>query len=263
MVALATGSRNEVRMILLGKTGGGKSSFGNTLIGAKEFTPGTSPNGVTEHCKCASRDFDDKKLFVVDTPGFLDPRIHRDDIQEEIAKAYQVTALPGPHAFLLIVEPTRFLSEDAEAINYLSDIFGPDAIKNTVIIFTHDDAFDPSEGKTIETYLQELTSKSPLRTILDQCQWRYLSVNNRGQESEKRKVIEKLLDMIASIIAKNGGKGYRTTKFDKVAKVNDEEKAKGDYNPIKPDGSIILHPKIKEIIVEDFLRRTVGRKVVH
>ncbi|CAF5050914.1 unnamed protein product, partial [Rotaria socialis] len=87
--------------------------------------------------KCASRDFDNKKLFVVDTPGFLDPRIRRDDIQEEVAKAYQVTALPGPHAFLLIVEPKRFLSEDAEAINYLSDIFGPDAIKNTIIIFTN------------------------------------------------------------------------------------------------------------------------------
>ena len=240
----------------------GKSSFGNTIVGSKQFKSSTNPNGTTAECKCASRNFDDKRLFVVDTPGFMDPRIHETDIQNEIAKAYQVTALPGPHALLFTIAPKTITPEEIEALTYLNKIFDGNAINNTIIIFTHADAFDPSEEETIETYLQALSNKSPLKILLDQCHGRYLSVNNRGTETEKNKVIAKLIETIGIMVAKNNGQIYRTTKFDEVAAVIREEGGKGNYNPINPDGSIVLHPKIEKIIVESFLRRMVGRKIM-
>jgi hypothetical protein len=60
--------------------------------------------------------------------------------------------------------------------------------------------------------------------------------------------------MIASMVAKNGSEVYRTAQFDDTAKVVAEEKAKGAYKQFNPDGSIALLPKVKEIIVESFLR---------
>jgi len=87
-------------------------------------------------------------------------------------------------------------------------------------------------------------------------------VNNRGTETEKNKVIAKLIETIGIMVAKNNGQIYRTTKFDEVAAVIREEGGKGNYNPINPDGSIVLHPKIEKIIVESFLRRMVGRKIM-
>ncbi|CAF0861701.1 unnamed protein product [Rotaria sordida] len=83
--AQATGVDNEIRMILLGKTGAGKSSVGNTILGAKLFEAKLNPNGVTKQCGSATRDFEQKRLFVVDTPGFLDPTITEAAIQEEVA----------------------------------------------------------------------------------------------------------------------------------------------------------------------------------
>jgi GTP1/Obg family GTP-binding protein len=38
-----------------------------------------SPNAITAQCACASREFNGKRLFVVDTPGFLDPNVESED----------------------------------------------------------------------------------------------------------------------------------------------------------------------------------------
>ncbi|CAF3963086.1 unnamed protein product, partial [Rotaria sordida] len=84
ITAQATGANNEIRMILLGKTGTGKSSVGNTILGAKLFEAKLNPNGVTKQCGSGTRDFEKKRLFIVDTPGFLDPNITEAAIQEEV-----------------------------------------------------------------------------------------------------------------------------------------------------------------------------------
>ena len=53
----------------------GKSSFGNTILGEKVFHAYASLNSVTAACAVGSRLFDGKQIFVVDTPGFLDPEV--------------------------------------------------------------------------------------------------------------------------------------------------------------------------------------------
>jgi hypothetical protein len=213
-----------------------------------------SPNSITTKCTCAAREFNGKRLFIVDTPGFLDPNIESKVIQEEVAKSYQMTALPGPHTFLLVLEPIRFTAQETEAVEYLSKIFGPQAVKHTIIIFTHDDDF-ARNGSTIEQYLDELGPDAPLKKLIDRCGNRYLSVNNKCTvAAEKQTTVEALLRMITEMVDKNSGQVYRTDEFNAVAEVIKIEISEGTYNPY------VLLPKTEEIVIEGFLRRTVGRK---
>ncbi|CAF3856340.1 unnamed protein product [Rotaria sp. Silwood1] len=98
--AEATGADDEIRMILLSTTGTGKSSVGNTILSRKLFEAKMAPVRVTTKCASGARIFENKRQFIVDTLGFLDYSIKEADIQQEVAKSYQLTAVPGPIAKL-------------------------------------------------------------------------------------------------------------------------------------------------------------------
>ena len=259
---LATGLTNEVRMMLVGITGSGKSSCGNTILGEDRFLADESPVGITKECSAYSREFYGRRLFVVDTPGFFDPTVYEETIQDEIGKAYELTAAPGPHVFLLVLEAKRFTAEQAQAVENFKKIFEPDPLSHTIIIFTHGDSFKPPK-KPIDKYLELVPRDSILRAVLDQCEERYLLVDNTATAAEKDVLTLKLLHMIDDMIRKNDGQVYRTVQFDAVAQVIADERLKGIYNPFNQYGSFTLHPKIKEITVEGHARQKIGRQVVH
>jgi len=228
-------------------------------LNEKIFDSDISPDSITTQCACNSRDFGDKRLLVVDTPGFLDTNITEEGVQREVAKSYQMTAEPGPHAFLLVLEPARFTDQEAKAVEYLSKIFDTKAINHTILIFTHGDEFTRT-GSTVERYLGRLKPDHPLKKLLDACNNRYLSVNNVGTDEEKQRTVELLLDMITNMVEQNDGQVYRSDNFDAVAKIIDMEKSKGTYYPFRSDGTYLLLDGTEKIVVEGFLRRTVGRR---
>ena len=62
---------DHFRVVLLSKTGNGKSSTGNSLIGENVFKSGSSVDSITEHCEAITFDLLGKKILLVDTPGKL------------------------------------------------------------------------------------------------------------------------------------------------------------------------------------------------
>jgi GTPase Era involved in 16S rRNA processing len=228
-------------------------------LGNEIFTEENSPNSVTTKCSIGSRLFDEKQIFVVDTPGFLDTTVTESKMREEVATSYQMTATPGPHAFLLVIEPTRFTVQESEALTYLDKIFGSQSVHHTIIVFTKSDSFRKS---SIEQYLDKLEENAPLRHLIKQCQNRYISVNNWGTQSEKDLTVKKLIDMISDLIKINNGEVYRSDDFDAIAKGIDEAKSKGIYQAFKPDGTFNLLPQTKKIIIDGRLRRTLEKKSI-
>nr|XP_049601919.1 uncharacterized protein LOC125984099 isoform X2 [Syngnathus scovelli] len=218
----------EIRLVLVGNTGSGKSSSANTILGQKKFLAKLSGSSVTRKCQSGSTDraFDDeqkrmRKITVVDIPGFGDTHLTEEEIHTEMAKCLYLTA-PGPHAFLLVVPIGRYTDYEAQAVNHLAKIFGDDAVKShTIVLFTKGDSL---EGMEFDEYLEE--SPDGLRELIDKCGGRYHVFNNKENYGNATQVQE-LMMKVDKMVKESETEFYTNAMFEEAeAAMREEQKRK-------------------------------------
>ena len=125
---------NEIKVVIAGKSGAGKSELINKLLGTNKLIK-LSPKSTTDKLEPQEISRDGITICIIDTPGLkTDPKEKRKQLKE-------LSRFTGGSADLLVycipVAPSvKFSDANPSIIKALKDVFGAGVWDNCVVVFT-------------------------------------------------------------------------------------------------------------------------------
>ncbi|KAL1275396.1 hypothetical protein QQF64_035019 [Cirrhinus molitorella] len=188
--------QQNIRLILLGAKGSGKSSTGNSILAAGSDLSFAAKKRTTQ-CMKETFTVAGRQVTVVDTPGWWMNYFTQDSSafdKEEIVKSVYLCP-PGPHAFLLVVRVDRSFRETyRRAIEEHIELISKDVWNHSIVLFTFGDWLGDT---TIEQYIE--SEGKTLQWLVERCGNHYHVLNNKslGNNFQITELLEKIEEMTA------------------------------------------------------------------
>ncbi|XP_076155986.1 uncharacterized protein LOC143139264 isoform X2 [Alosa pseudoharengus] len=209
------GEKGQTTIVLLGLSGSGKTSAADTILTRATSRFPTNrlreeSRGGTECCERREICVDGHRLVVVDTPELWD----EDDLERlNDVRDCLALSLPGPHAFVLVMQVGRFTQGESQLLTYIQQTFGGDIIEYLLILFTRDDPHgNLGTVGNIDSYVANVHPS--LQEMVRLCGSRYHVLNHGSLRNPvSHAQVRDLLGGVRKLAASHGGRPYVCPRF--------------------------------------------------
>ncbi|XP_008304316.1 GTPase IMAP family member 2-like, partial [Stegastes partitus] len=176
---------SELRVVLLGNSWSGRSSVGNFILGEPVFNTDEEPN----NCLRIGGQLKEGKIFLINTPDLLNPNISEDKLREHVELCVRLS-VPGPHVFLLVLQPEDFTEEHRLRLCRVLERFSDQSFDHSMVLMSKPKQKSPA-SRDFNIH------QAPLQEMISICGFRSL----KQEDLELRE----LLKNFKQIVEKNHG----------------------------------------------------------